>query len=152
MPVKKSCFGDDNFLNEMSRGCIRCPHLQECKEVVNKKAYRPSTNWSNSSTTTTAVRRSLSTSTQAVSRTGNYTPAVVRSLSRDSVYNFEKPVMAQLAKYAGYSIAEVCLEELHTLIGQSRENYIEELLNPVQVSEAQEVKAEVIQPSRRKKN
>jgi hypothetical protein len=127
MPAKKTCFGDDAYFNETSRGCIRCPHFDDCRVVVqanvNRVAMRGST-WG--TTSASSVKRTLSPTTTGRSKA----PAVVRSLSRDSVYNFDAPVLPQLARYAGFSVAEVCLEELHTLVTQARDNYIEETLTP----------------------
>ena len=123
--ARKSCFGDDDYFNETSRGCIRCPDHNECKDKVNSKAYR---GWSSSTT----VRRTLPNTLQTTTKKQN-APSVVRSIARESSYNFDTPVMPQLARYMGFSVAEVCLEELLTLVNQSRTNYVETINSPITI-------------------
>lgn len=128
--ARKACFADDAYFNETSRGCVRCSDYHDCKEEINKKAYR---GWGQ----TTTVRRTL-TGTQQISKTQSgglkgSAPAVVRSIARESSYNFDRPVMPQLARYMGFSVAEVCLEELLTLVNQSRTNYVEEVNSPITI-------------------
>ena len=127
--ARKSCFGDDNYFNETSRGCIRCPHFNDCKDTVNKKAYR---GWG-PSTSTTSVRRVLPGTMKSTASSSSGAPAVVRSIARESTYNFEQPIMPQLARYMGFSVAEVALEELLTLVNQSRASYVEQINSPITI-------------------
>lgn len=135
--ARKSCFGDDNYFNETSRGCIRCSDFNDCKDAVNKKAYR---GWGTPSTPT--VRRVLPGTTQTTS-VSKAAPAVVRSIARESAYNFEQPVMPQLARYMGFSVAEVCLEELLTLVNQSRTNYVEQINSPITIEVSEDGKSSI---------
>ena len=118
MSKPRDCFGDDHYYSETSRGCIRCPYYQDCGKEVNRLAYKRS--WGSASTST---RKASSSTTASVIRKA---PAVIRNISQtNSYYNFDERVLPQLARYAGFSIAEVCLEELHTLVQQAREDYID---------------------------
>ena len=133
MSKPRDCFGDDHYYSETSRGCIRCPYYSKCGEEVNNKAYRRS--WTSSSST----RRSVapSTATTAVRKV----PAVVRNISQtNSYYNFDERILPQLARYAGFSIAEVCLEELHTLIQQAREDYIDRSTDVIETTVVEAIK------------
>jgi hypothetical protein len=56
---------------------------------------------------------------------------VIRGNAVSSYYNFDEAVLPQLAKYAGFSVAEVCLEELQSLVTQAREDYIDRVSSVV---------------------
>ena len=138
--ARKACYADDNYFNETSRGCVRCSDYHDCKDEVNRKAYR---GWGS----TTTVRRTLS-GTQQISKTQSGAlkptgPSVVRSIARESSYNFDRPVMPQLARYMGFSVAEVCLEELLTLVNQSRTNYVEEVNSPITIDVTEDGSANI---------
>ena len=133
MSKPRECFGDDHYYSETSRGCIRCPYYAKCGEEVNSKAYRRS--WSASSVSQRSI--TASTTASAVKKV----PAVVRNISQtNSYYNFDQAVLPQLARYAGFSIAEVCLEELHTLVQQAREDYIDRSTETIEVTAVDVIK------------
>ena len=132
---QKSCFGSDHYYNETSRGCIRCGDYRECGRVVNSKVNSTST-WRSTTRPTTPLRRNLP------SYGGNktvQTPTVIRGTTVSSYYNFDEAVLPQLAKYAGFSVAEVCLEELQTLVAQAREDYIDRVSRVVEVVDPVEI-------------
>ena len=135
MPSRKVCFGLDDYFSENSRGCIRCRDYDECQEEVSRKARRAAINWG--STTSSTVKRHLPGVTTR--STSSKAPAVMRDIGvSDSLYNFEEAILPQLVKYAGFSIAEVTLEELHTLVRQARTDYIDRLHSVVETIEVPE--------------
>ena len=119
---KPACFGDEDYYDDRTRGCLRCNYRSECAVQVNQKInHVAARGWSSATTTT---RKPLTSSTAATVARTTHVPGVVRNMARESVYNFDSPVLPQLSRYVGYSVAEVCLEELHTLITQSRNDFI----------------------------
>ncbi len=128
--MSKPCFGDSHYYNETSRGCVRCEYFRRCGEKVNNQVNDNTTrSWGSRSSA--IVRRNLPTQTTLSKQ--ETVPGVVRTV-RESPYDFNRPVGGQLVKYAGFSMAEVCLEEVLSLVRQARQDYVERV-NPVELVE-----------------
>ena len=135
------CYGCEDSFSETSRPCLRCPFRKDCERKVNAKvnrvAQRVATNYR--SHTSYAPRATIPSSTAR--NVTSRVPGVVKAIpERDSIYNFDLPVVPQLTRYIGYSVAEVCLEELHQLVVQGRHDFISRLSCPVITTTVQDPK------------
>lgn len=133
--MTKACFADPDYFNETSRGCVRCEYFKSCQARVNESVSAVSrqnnAGWRNvgvapaaAVTPANVVRRVIPGTTTATTVTQGQPLGVVRGVARESNYNFDTPIMPQLMRFVGFSVAEVCLEELLTLVQQGRQDYV----------------------------
>lgn len=132
--MTKACFADPDYFNETSRGCVRCEYFKSCQARVNESVSAVSrqnnVGWRTvgvaptaSATPATNVVRRVIPGTAPTTSPGQPL-GVVRGIARESNYNFDTPIMPQLMRFVGFSVAEVCLEELLTLVQQGRQDYV----------------------------
>lgn len=130
--MTKPCFGDSDYFNETSRGCVRCELFSSCKArvnaAVNRTVVQNNAGWRTVSPAAQTTYAPAGTVRRVIPGTGAATAVqplgAVRSFNRASNYNFDAPLMPQLMRFVGFSVAEVCLEELLTLVQQGRQDYV----------------------------
>jgi len=137
--MTKPCFGDPDYFNETSRGCVRCEFFQACQtkvnSAVNRTTVQNNSGWRTVTPTYTSYAQPAPATAAAAGTIRRVIPGTtaavapqplgaVRSFNRASNYNFDTPIMPQLMRFVGFSVAEVCLEELLTLVQQGRQDYV----------------------------